>query len=297
MQDINATSYILAITQMQMLRSEYKAIVGVVARSLQLTPREVQQLHMRCFCSRKPDSEADKPRRSDSNASKTSEEKSSVADSTPAKGSKASQASSEKTSDDIKEKEDGSRLSSGSSSGSGEESSNPNNNKNNENDEKMRSVLTKAVLWLFTIYMFVAFISLLITPRTERPEGSTRYVSWNEFVHHMLAVGEVKELIIRPDMEMVTIILHDGAVIKGRKVTSTIFHMAVADANKFEEKLRVVEKRLGITDGIPVTYDRQTDTTGRILMLLLFCALLMSIATRMKSMKSPLSMDSFVSNL
>lgn len=68
-------------------------------------------------------------------------------------------------------------------------------------------------------------------------------------MHHMLATGEVKELIIRPDMEMVTIILHDGAIVKGRKVSSTIFHMAVADVSKFEEKLRDVEKRLGISDG------------------------------------------------
>ncbi|XP_030567745.1 paraplegin [Drosophila novamexicana] len=268
----------LSWRQMQMLRSEYKAIVGVIARSLQLTPREVQQLHLRCLCSRKTDTD-----KHSSGSNKDSGKESSK----PAKSDKSTDPSNETPPDSGKE------TSQGSGSGSGEESSNPNNNKNNENDEKMRSVLTKAVLWLFTIYMFVAFISLLITPRTERPEGSTRYVSWNEFVHHMLAVGEVKELIIRPDMEMVTIILHDGAVIKGRKVTSTIFHMAVADANKFEEKLRLVEKRLGITDGVPVTYDRQTDTTGRILMLLLFCALLMSIATRMKSMKSPLSMDSF----
>lgn len=65
----------------------------------------------------------------------------------------------------------------------------------------------------------------------------------------MLATGEVKELIIRPDMEMVTIILHDGAIIKGIKVTSTIFHMAIADASKFEEKLREIESRLGITEG------------------------------------------------
>lgn len=65
----------------------------------------------------------------------------------------------------------------------------------------------------------------------------------------MLATGEVKELIIRPDMEMVTIILHEGAVIKGKRAMSTIFHMAVADIGKFEEKLRDVEKRLGITDG------------------------------------------------
>ncbi|XP_034105351.1 paraplegin [Drosophila albomicans] len=267
----------LSWRQVQLLRSEYKAIVGVIARSLQLTTREVQQLHLRCLSSRKSDNE------SSSSSSKSSDDK---------KGDKSEKKATTAAGDD-------SSSSKETTSSSGEEppkdssSSNSNNNKNNENDEKLRSVLTKAVLWLFTIYMFVAFISLLITPRTERPEGSTRYVSWNEFVHHMLAVGEVKELIIRPDMEMVTIILHEGAVIKGRKVTSSIFHMAVADANKFEEKLRLVEKRLGIKDGVPVTYDRQTDTTGRILMLLLFCALLMSIATRMRSMKSPLSMDSF----
>lgn len=65
----------------------------------------------------------------------------------------------------------------------------------------------------------------------------------------MLAAGEVKEVIIRPDMEMVTIILHEGAIIKGKKVSSTIFHMAVADVAKFEEKLRDVEKRLGIKEG------------------------------------------------
>jgi spastic paraplegia 7 len=46
----------------------------------------------------------------------------------------------------------------------------------------------------------------------------TRYVSWNEFVHHMLAKGEVEEIIVRPDLDIVTIILYDGAIIKGRRV-------------------------------------------------------------------------------
>lgn len=167
------------------------------------------------------------------------------------------------------------------------------NNEKNENEDKMKSILSKALLWMFTIYMLVVFLSLIITPRAERPEGSTRYVSWNEFVHHMLATGEVKELIIRPDMEMVTIILHDGAIIKGKKVTSTIFHMAIADASKFEEKLREIESRLGITEGVAVTYDRHSDITGRIMVLILFFALLMSIASRMKGVRSPISMDSF----
>ncbi|XP_017054496.1 paraplegin [Drosophila ficusphila] len=272
----------LSRRQVMQLQAEYKAIVGVIARSLQLTPREVRLMHLRSLSSaqKPPPTPADdkgekapgKTREGNAKEEQNPAEKSSKAP-----GEEASSSPSPNPS---------------SSSSAGEPGEDPNKN-SNENDEKMRSVLTKAVLWLFTIYMFVAFFSLLITPRSERPEGSTRYVSWNEFVHHMLAVGEVKELIIRPDMEMVTIILHEGAVIKGRKVTSTIFHMAVADANKFEEKLREVEKRLGIKDGVPVTYDRQTDTTGRILMLLLICALLMSIATRMKSIKSPLSMDSF----
>jgi len=50
----------------------------------------------------------------------------------------------------------------------------------------------------------------------------TRYVSWNEFVHHMLAKGEVEEVIVRPDLDIVTIILHDGAVIKGRRVNISL---------------------------------------------------------------------------
>jgi hypothetical protein len=34
----------------------------------------------------------------------------------------------------------------------------------------------------------------------------------------MLAKGEVEEIIVRPDMDIVTIILIDGAVVKARKV-------------------------------------------------------------------------------
>ncbi|XP_016937197.2 mitochondrial inner membrane m-AAA protease component paraplegin [Drosophila suzukii] len=278
----------LSRRQVMQLQTEYKAIVGLIARSLQLTPKEVRLMHLRSLSTagKPPAPTEGKAEKSTKDGSKNED------DSSKEKQKQAVAAESSEKSSKASQDEGSSSPNPSPSSSTGEPGEDPNKN-SNENDEKMRSVLTKAVLWLFTIYMFVAFFSLLITPRSERPEGSTRYVSWNEFVHHMLAVGEVKELIIRPDMEMVTIILHEGAVIKGRKVSSTIFHMAVADANKFEEKLREVEKRLGIKDGVPVTYDRQTDTTGRILMLLLVCALLVSIATRMKSIKSPLSMDSF----
>lgn len=53
-----------------------------------------------------------------------------------------------------------------------------------------------------------------------------RYVSWNEFVYSMLSKGEVEELIVRPDMEVVTIILHEGAIIKGKKVSVCSFYFS-----------------------------------------------------------------------
>ena len=103
-----------------------------------------------------------------------------------------------------------------SSSSSGG-SNNNNEDKDDDNDkDKIPSLLTKAFLWMITAYMFIAVISLLF-PGSSQPEV-VRYVSWNEFVHHMLAKGEVEEIIIRPDAEIVTIILNEGAIIKGRRI-------------------------------------------------------------------------------
>lgn len=168
-----------------------------------------------------------------------------------------------------------------------------NDNKKNDNDDKMKSLFTKAVLWMLTVYMFIAVASLIV-PKKNVPETSTRYISWKEFVHHMLAVGEVKEIILRPDMEMVTIILHDGAVIKGRRTESTVFHMAIADAAKFENKLRDAERRLHIKEVLPVTYERNSDVASRILIPLILFAIIFSLANRAGGGKSPLGMDSFV---
>lgn len=157
----------------------------------------------------------------------------------------------------------------------------------------MKSLFTKAVFWMLTAYMFIAVASLIV-PKKNVPETSTRYVSWKEFFHHMLAVGEVKEVILRPEMEMVTIILHDGAVIKGRRTDSTVFHMTIADASKFENKLRDAEKRLGIKEMVPVTYERNNDIAGRIILPLVLFALIFSLLNRAGG-KSPFGMDSFVS--
>ncbi|XP_038105348.1 paraplegin [Culex quinquefasciatus] len=163
---------------------------------------------------------------------------------------------------------------------------------NDDDKEKMMSVVTKTLMWMIAIYMLVGFLTMVV-PNKNRPETATRYVSWHEFVHHMLAVGEVKEVVVHPDMEMVTILLHDGAILKGRRAHSTIFHMAVADVDKFEEKLRQVEARLGIKDGVSVQFERSGDVSGKILFTLVATGVIIALLSRMRGIRGPISMDSF----
>lgn len=180
----------------------------------------------------------------------------------------------------------------GSSSGGSGQGGDGKKPKNDDDKEKMMSLVTKTLFWMVTVYMLVGFLTMVV-PNKNRPETTTRYVSWHEFVHHMLAVGEVKEVVVHPDMEMVTILLHDGAVIKGRRAHSNIFHMAVADVNKFEEKLRQVEKRLGIKDGVSVQFERSGDVSGRILFTLIATGVIIALLSRMRGIRGPISMDSF----
>lgn len=154
--------------------------------------------------------------------------------------------------------------------------------------EKMMALLSKTVFTLFLIFMF---LSMIIPPKN-RPEQATRYVSWNEFVHSMLAVGEVREIIVHPDLEMVTIILYDAAVVKGRRLSSNVYHMAI-DTTRFEDKLRDVEKRLGVTDNVSISFDRGGDLAGRILFSLVSLVVIMALLSKIRGFKSPLSMDSF----
>ncbi|RZB38711.1 paraplegin, partial [Asbolus verrucosus] len=176
-------------------------------------------------------------------------------------------------------------------SGKPDDDKNKPNKDDDDDKDKISSLLAKAFLWMLTAYMVIAVISLMF-PSSSQPEV-VRYVSWNEFLYQMLSKGEVEELIVRPDIEIVTIILHEGAIIKGKKVDNRTCHMNVVDINKFEDKLREAERRLGIQDGIPVTYERGTDTAGKLLISLLIVAILISLLARSKTIRPPISMDTF----
>ncbi|KAF2901674.1 hypothetical protein ILUMI_04517 [Ignelater luminosus] len=160
-----------------------------------------------------------------------------------------------------------------------------------DDKDKISSLLAKAFLWMLTAYMVIAIISLMF-PSSNQPEV-VRYVSWNEFLYQMLAKGEVEEIIVRPDVEIVTIILHEGAIIKGKKVDHKTYHMNVVDVHKFEDKLREAERRLGIKEGVPVVYERGGDAAGKLLLSLLLVGIIVSLLARSRSIRPPISMDTF----
>jgi spastic paraplegia protein 7 len=163
----------------------------------------------------------------------------------------------------------------------------PPDDEKDPNRERLMAILSKIVFTGFMIFMFLS----LVMPRN-RPETANRYVSWNEFVHHMLAAGEVKELIVHPDLDMVTIMLHDGAIVKGKRLPANFYHMAI-DTSRFEEKLRDVEKRLGVRENVAVTFERGGELASRILFSLVSLVVVLALLSKVKSMKGPLSFDSF----
>ncbi|XP_043208534.1 paraplegin-like [Amphibalanus amphitrite] len=167
--------------------------------------------------------------------------------------------------------------------------------KKKPDEENTTTQLAKTALWMLIIYWFITVLTMLF-PSSNRPDQIFRFVSWNEFVHHMLARGEVEEVIVRPDLNQVTIVLHEGAVVKGRRVEFTVFQMNVPDVHQFEEKLREAETKIGVRpeDRIPVVYERYSDAAGRLLTTVIIVSLL-AYALSASRGKSPVSMNALSS--
>ena len=49
-------------------------------------------------------------------------------------------------------------------------------------------------------------------------------MSWSEFIHQILSQGEVQQLIVMPNHDAVKIILHEGAIIKGKRVNFVLYN-------------------------------------------------------------------------
>lgn len=167
-----------------------------------------------------------------------------------------------------------------------------NKDKKDKKNEEIPSLMMKAIFWMFTTSILILLSSLLV-PGDNTQNELIRYVSWNEFVYSMLSKGEVEELIVRPDMEVVTIILHEGAIIKGKKTNHRVYHMNVGDIHRFEEKLRETEHSLGVKEGVRVIYDRNGSVAGKVITTLLIGAVILSFLYSAKSMKMNINLGGF----
>ena len=128
--------------------------------------------------------------------------------------------------------------------------------KDRENDEtnKAMAYLTKTILWcsliysvLFTIYVV---LSILSGERNGGGDSENYTISWKEFVQYMLASGEVKEIIVRPQYEYVRVVLHEGAIINGRRPRFSSYMLTVPNIERFEQRIREIEKSMGIAEGL-----------------------------------------------
>lgn len=86
-------------------------------------------------------------------------------------------------------------------------------------------------------------------------------LSWNDFCYHMLAKGEVDRVIVQSGKGpgIVHVILHDGAIINGKRVSKRAYSLQVPNVENFESKVRDFERSMGIKlgDGVPIIYSRQ----------------------------------------
>lgn len=71
------------------------------------------------------------------------------------------------------------------------------------------------------------------------------------------------------------------------------------DIDKFEDKLRAAEAKLGVKvgEGVPVIYERGEDTIGKLLTSLIIGGVLLSLFSRGKGIKAPGIADAFVNLL
>ncbi|XP_055298332.1 paraplegin [Sitodiplosis mosellana] len=158
------------------------------------------------------------------------------------------------------------------------------------NTNKMIAYLTKTILWLSLIYSisFTIFVvtSIIAGDRGGGGDSENYTISWKEFVQYMLAAGEVKEIIVRPQYEYVRIVLHDGAVINGRRPRFNSYMLTVPSVERFEQRIREVEKSMGIAEGVSIRYERFSELYMKLFAGAIACAVIYAILKRMPSASS-----------
>ncbi|XP_032671394.1 paraplegin [Odontomachus brunneus] len=155
------------------------------------------------------------------------------------------------------------------------ESGSENPDKEPNKNEELIVLLRKLSIVIMLLYVFLFALRQQIDTNVE-PLAS---VSWNEFIYHMLSKGEVEAILVNPAIEHVMILVHEGAIIKGTRALYNRYYMSVPNIEHFEEKLRKVEKNLGIKtgQGVQIIYERKTEYIVSLIRFLLFATIITAI--------------------
>lgn len=85
----------------------------------------------------------------------------------------------------------------------------------------------------------------------------------------------MKEIIVRPEMGIATVVLHENAILNGKPAQFRFCHIEI-DTKKFEIQLRQAEEKLGIPPdrGVLLVYERNYSSAWLLLFLMIVFALL-----------------------
>lgn len=170
-------------------------------------------------------------------------------------------------------------------------------NKKKKDNDLLITLFTKGILWTAFIYSFIiSFLIVMSVLFSRSPETNRSYeISWREFIYYVLPSGEVREIIVNPELEKVFIVTHPGSIISiHRPIRAPYFVLTVPDSVKFEEKVREVERKMGIQDGIPIRYDRGTPEILKIITTLALAGIVLAILRKTSFKMSGGSFDSIV---
>merc|ERR1712013_640169 len=160
--------------------------------------------------------------------------------------------------------------------------------KNDDEKERMISAL-KTAIGFFFVPLLLLFVfgggsggggarseSMAGLDRAQRPGQPIGEIQWNDFYQNLLLKGEVQEIVIHSGVNRATAVLHPGAVYQGKVLNTTIVRLVTPQVENMEAKIREAEEKMGIRpgNGISVTYERKSETMGRLFGMLLIAGIL-----------------------
>lgn len=156
-----------------------------------------------------------------------------------------------------------------------------NNNQSKRDDEDPLKLIIMSLIKYTIAFVIALYLARHITqPHILSIGDGMGHISWQEFVHEMLAKGEVQEITIHSDIKRAEITLHRGAIIKGQRARNLRYYLQMSDVELIEEKLRKEEERLGIKKGneLAVVYKADREHVTRLYLPFYFIMLLALLA-------------------